>query len=120
MPARSAEVEAARVASAILINALIRRVEAEGGHGMVLAKGDANAGAILLVLADRGMTAGLRERTLLATGAGYGWTPTGPADLEAAGALADYLARRRRSDPDLWAVELDHPRAEAIAAELLG
>lgn len=111
--------EPARIASAILVNALIRRVEAAGGHGMVLAKGDASAGAILLVLADRGVNAGLRERTLLATGAGYGWTPTGPADLSPAGTLADYVARRRRSDPDLWAVELDHPRAEAIAAELL-
>ena len=111
--------EPARIASAILVNALIRRVEAEGGNGMVLAKGDANAGAILLVLADRGVSGGLRERTLSPAGTAYGWTPTGPPDLGAPGALADYIARRRRSDPDLWAVELDHPRAETIATELL-
>ena len=110
----------ARMASGILVNALIRRVEAEGGHGMVLAKGDANAGAILLVLADRGVSGTLLERTLALSGETYGWTATGPRDAAEPGAITDYLTRRRRSDPDLWAVELDHPRAGEIAAALLG
>ena len=110
----------ARAAAGLLVSALIRRVEAAGGHAAVLARGDATSGALLLALAERGMTTGLLERTLTPSGA-YGWTPTGPkADaLEEPGALADYIARRRRMDPDLWVVELDSPEAERIAGEVL-
>ena len=34
-------------------------------------------------------------------------------------ALATYVARRRRSDPDLWIIELDIPEAERFAAETI-
>jgi hypothetical protein len=105
----------ARPASGLLVSAIIRRIEAEGGHAMVLAKGDATAGAILLVIADRGETRRILERRMDFEGR-YRWEATGPADL---GELADYLARRRRSDTDLWVVELDSPEAERIAGELL-
>jgi hypothetical protein len=109
----------ARVTAGLLVSALIRRIEAEGGHAMVLAKGDATSGAILIALAVRGVTTRLVERALGMDGA-YAWVPSGPASFDEPGALADYIARRRRSDPDLWVVELDHERAEAIAGELLG
>lgn len=108
----------ARAAAGLLVSALIRRIEAAGGHAMVLAKGDATAGAILLAIAERGATSGLLERTLTASGA-YGWTRTGPAALGEPGVLAEYLARRRRADPDLWVIELDSPEAERIAGELI-
>lgn len=108
----------ARAAAGLLVSALIRRVEAAGGHAMVLAKGDATAGAILLAIAERGVTMGLLERILDASGA-YGWSAAGPAALDEPGVLADYLARRRRADPDLWVVELDSPEAKRIAAELI-
>lgn len=104
----------ARLAAGMLVSALIRRVEAVGGSGMVLAKGDAQAGALLIQLADRGVAGQLLERTLDAKGA-YRWQSTGPAD-EAA--RADYVARRRRSDPDLWVIELDSPSAAAIVDEV--
>ena len=109
----------ARVAAGLLVSALIRRIEEAGGHATVLAKGDPTAGAILLAIADRGVTTGLLERTLSLSGA-YAWSPTGPAALEEPGALAEYLARRRRADPDLWVVELDAPEAGRIASELIG
>jgi hypothetical protein len=108
----------ARPASGLLVSALIRRVEQEGGNGMVLAKGDATSGAILLVIAERGVTLQLLERALRFDGS-YHWTATGPASLEEPGALSDYVARRRRSDPDLWVVELDATDAARIAAELI-
>ena len=108
----------ARPATGLLVSALIRRIETAGGHAMVLAKGDPTAGAILLAIADRGVTSRLIERTMGPAGA-YRWSPTGPAALDDPTALGDYFARRRRGDPDLWVVELDSPEAEAIATELL-
>jgi hypothetical protein len=104
----------ARPAAGLLVSALIRRVQAEGDNAMVLAKGDATAGAILILIADRGITSALLERSLGV--AGYDWRPTGPADP---GERDDYIARRRRSDPDLWVIELDSPQAEAIVREMM-
>jgi len=96
----------ARLTSALLVSALIRKVESEGGTGAVLAKGDATAGSLLLLIADRGRTVAVRERGLLPNG-NPGWIATGPADLDDAEALASYLERRRKFDSDIWLVELD-------------
>ena len=96
---------APRLAAGMLVSALIRRVEELGGNGAVLAKGDATAGAILIQLAERGVPGDLLERRLDQEGA-YRWSPTGPGDAEQ---RSDYIARRRRGDPDLWVVELDVP-----------
>jgi len=106
-----------RLAAGIAVSALIRRIEAAGGHAMVLARGDATAGAILIAVAARGVTTRLLERTLGADG--YAWTATGPASFTEPGALSDYIARRRRNDPDIWVVELDHADAEGIARTTL-
>lgn len=108
----------ARASSGLLVPAMIRRIEAEGGTAMVLAKGDAVAGAILLVLADRGVVQQVVERVWQFEG-GYRLERVGPADISEPGAVSDYIARRRRSDPDMWAVELDHPDAAMIAGALL-
>lgn len=107
---------AGRLAAGLLVSALIRRVEAAGGSAMVLARGDATAGALLIQLAERGVAGPLLEHTLDSRGR-YAWTPTGP---EEAGARADYIARRRRSDPDLWVVELDVADAATIVADVAG
>ncbi len=104
----------ARAAAGLLVSALIRAVEAAGGGGMVLAKGDATSGAILLVLAERGRVTAVRERAPALEG-GYVWIPAGPAAFADPVALADYIARRRSRDPDLWVVELDHADALTLA-----
>jgi hypothetical protein len=105
-----------RLAAGMLVSALIRRAEEAGGNGMVLAKGDATAGALLIQLAERGAPGPLLERRLDPTGA-YRWSPTGPdADEE----RAAYIARRRRSDPDLWVIELDVADALTLVKEVAG
>ncbi|MFS0738042.1 DUF1491 family protein [Sphingomonas sp. 1P06PA] len=106
----------ARIAAGVLVSALIRQVEAAGGSGMVLARGDRESGAVLLALADRGVAGQLLERTLGFDGR-YTWTETGPDDPAA---LSDYLARRRQRDPDLWVVELDGAQSRAIADAMIG
>ena len=103
----------ARPAAGLIVSALIRRVEAAGGSAMVLAKGDATAGALLVQLADRGVVGALLER--MPGIEGYNWNEVGPRE-----GRDDYLARRRRADPDLWVVELDCAEARAIVEETAG
>jgi len=108
----------ARPATGLSVSALIRRTEAGGGSAMVLAKGDATAGAILLLLSDRGYPIGLFERVWRFEG-GFGLEAVGPNDLVQPGAVSEYIGRRRRTDPDLWALEIDHPEALRLARESL-
>ena len=103
-----------RLAAGLLVSALIRRIEEVGGSAMVLARGDATSGAMLVQLAERGVAGALLERRLGMDG--YEWAATGPDDP---GARAEYVARRRRSDPDLWVVELDHREAETVLRALI-
>ena len=107
---------APRLAAGMLVSALIRRAEEAGGSGMVLARGDATAGALLIQLAERGQPGPLLERRLDPTGS-YRWSPTGPeSDAE----RGDYIARRRRSDPDLWVIELDVAEGLALVEAIAG
>lgn len=103
----------ARPAAGLIVSALIRRIEAAGGSAMVLARGDATAGALLVLLAERGVMSGMVERSMGVDG--YAWRSTGPSDPAEHG---DYIARRRRSDPDLWVIELDCAGARAIVEEV--
>ena len=109
----------ARLTSRMLAGALIRRVQAEGGSATVLAKGDETAGAILLVCAERGAFKQMLERMPTLEG-GAQWQPVGPQATAPQEELDAYLARRRRSDPDLWLIELDIAQAERFAAETTG
>ena len=107
-----------RLASGLIVNALIRRVNAEGGSAMVLAKGEAEAGAILVLTLERGMNPGFFER-----GIGPDGEPallrSGPSTFDDPFAVSDYWQRRRSRDPDLWVVELDIASAERFAAETI-
>lgn len=107
-----------RLPSDMLVTALIRRVEIEGGHAMVLARGDRGGGSILLACAERGRIEKLLERTLDMNG-NYVWTPCGPQNPPEVQDFQEYLDRRRARDPDLWIVELDIAQAERFAAETI-
>ncbi len=108
-----------RLTSAMLVSALVRRVQAEGGHAAILAKGDAGGGAIILACAEKGRVSALLERVLDVRGR-YVWAPCGPADLADSVEISQYLERRRARDPDIWVVELDIADAERFAAETIG
>lgn len=107
-----------RLASHVLAGALMRRVEAVGGFAMVLHRGDATSGSILVQCLDHGRKTGLFERVPDYEG-GYRMAPCGPSP-DADQADADqYIERRLRSDPDLWVIELDVSDAERFAAETI-
>ena len=105
-----------RLASSVLVSALLRRAQDEGGFGAVLAKGDPTAGAIAVILAERGERIHLLERLLQADGT-YAWRASG-ADRETDEDFQARLDRRRKYDPDLWILELDIASAERFAAEM--
>lgn len=106
-----------RLASSVLVGALIRTAETQGGVGAVLAKGDPLAGAVAVVLAERGIKRRFLERTLGPDG-DYHWSdPGGGAERDEAG-FTTLIDRRRRADPDLWVVELDIASAERFADEM--
>lgn len=82
----------------------------------MLARGDATAGAILFVGRDRTGSTGLFERGIGPAG-DSALLPVGPRDDERA--ITEYWTRRRRSDPDLWVVEVDIADAERFVAETM-
>ncbi|HEX8642233.1 MAG TPA: DUF1491 family protein [Allosphingosinicella sp.] len=107
-----------RLASSVLVSALIRLAEGQGGFGAVLASGDATSGAIAVILLERGVTSRLFERLLQPDGC-YSWAESTPA-AEGETGVQRLLERRRRFDPDLWIIELDIASAERFAAEMNG
>jgi len=108
----------ARLTSAMLVSALVRGADQRGGSAMILAKGDATAGGILLLTYQKGTNPRFFERGLGPEGI-PALIRAGPQDIGDEQAVSDYWERRRRFDSDLWVVELDIADAERFAAELL-
>lgn len=108
-----------RLPAHLEVAALIRAAEAAGGFAAVLARGERDAGTILLLTLERGGRARLWERLPRLDGRRI-FEVTREEAPEAPGVLADYLARRRASDPDSWLVELDIAEPERLIAELAG
>ena len=106
-----------RLTSDFRVRALLRRVHDAGGSAMVLARGDAMSGAILVLALDRGADPAFHERGF-GPGGDIALIRTGPTSGDPA-AVTDYWQRRRRNDPDLWVVELDIAQAERFAAETI-
>jgi hypothetical protein len=106
-----------RLQSAILVNALLRRAESEGGFAAVVAKGDATAGSVLVILAERGRKMQILERLMQGNGR-YSWQRIGDEALANSEETEKFLKRRRKYDPDIWLIELDVPSAERFAAEM--
>jgi hypothetical protein len=107
----------ARLQSSVMVSALKRRAESEGGFAAVLAKGDADAGAILVILAERGRKLRILERALQPDGL-YSWRDVASQVIEKEEQIDELLGRRRKYDPDLWIIELDVASAERFAAEM--
>ncbi len=105
-----------RLPTHLAVGALLRRVNDSGGLAVVRARGEAQGGALLVLIAEgRGLRAiermrGLDDRDML--------IPAGPS-TGAVEELEDYWQDRRGRDPDLWVIELDVPDAERFVAETI-
>jgi hypothetical protein len=107
-----------RLPSGVLVSALLRRVNDAGGIGMVRARGDEQAGAILILALDRGEKPRLIERGIGPDGATM-LVQSGPPSGSDAQVIDDYWRKRCQRDPDLWVIELDSALAERFAAETI-
>ncbi len=95
-----------RLKSGIWVQALIRRCDLAAVAVAVVAKGDGDAGAILLKLSGREGDNTVLAQARRADGAAVWMRATGPAPVSDAEADA-YIARQRGRDPDLWVIEIE-------------
>ena len=105
-----------RLPAAVEAAGLVRRAEADGDFATILKKGDADRGALLLMVSSRGRHVACLERMLALEG-GYNWRHVGPGESASSQEVAEFLAKRTRFDADLWAIELDVADAERFIAE---
>lgn len=96
-----------RVKASLTVSIALRMGDMNGKPGMVLRKGDPDAGGILLVLHGREGLVVLSRMT--DPDGGHAWikaTGAAPVDQDAADS---YIARQVKFDPDLWVLEFETP-----------
>jgi len=97
----------ARIKAGIWVSAALRLGSVMGKPGMVIYKGDADAGGVAVILRGRGGCMALSQfrdqEGELAWMRGTGPTPVSEAEVDA------YIGKQRRYDPDLWVIEFDAP-----------
>ncbi len=98
----------ARLKAGIWASAALRRAHQLGRSGMVLRRGDPDAGGILVVLREHAGTLVVLGQTRTADGEPAWIRGTGAAPTDQATADA-YVARQVARDPDLWVLEIDGP-----------
>jgi hypothetical protein len=102
-----------RLPSRLIVDLLLRSASATGGFATVLAHGDDHGGQILIQCRDRDVVGPLMERQFDGV-----WRAVGPAGADADTLRDAYIERRRRTDPDLWLIELDIAEAPQFVAAL--
>jgi hypothetical protein len=100
-----------RLPAHLEVGGLIRAVGSAGGFATVIAKGERDAGTILLVCSEKGGPATAYERMPQADGS-RGWTLVRKQENEEPQQFWEYCERRKSQDPDLWILELDVPSPE--------
>ena len=96
-----------RVKVGIWVSAALRMADIAGKPGVVVRRGDSDAGGVIALLRGR---AGVMVLTQVRTGSGEAaWLrATGPDPVEDA-AVDIYIERQVGRDPDLWVVEFECP-----------
>ena len=102
-----------RLKSGIWMKALIRRCDLSAVPVAVLARGDADAGAILLKFNSGAAGCSVLTQARGRDGELLWMRATGPAPVAEADADA-YIARQRQRDPDIWVAEIESGSAETV------
>ncbi|MDZ4308491.1 DUF1491 family protein [Allopontixanthobacter sp.] len=107
----------ARLPAHLEVSGLLRMAEADGGFAAVLAKGERDAGTILVLTMEKGRNRVLYERMPQLDGSRK-FVPVKEHDMDNVEEFDEYLARRKRQDGDLWIVEVDIANPERFIAAL--
>jgi hypothetical protein len=102
-----------RLATHMIVSALIRQFSAMGDFATVLHKGDPVAGVLLLVSRIKGRNPALFEQ-FPAVNATRNWQPVFNQNIDNEQKISDYLERRIKQDRDIWVLELDVAFAERL------
>ena len=106
-----------RIPAHLEVAAIIRLAESQGGFATVLAKGERDAGTILLVTTCRGQGGVLYERMPALDGS-RSFVATLAQNPENPNEFSQYLARRRDRDRDIWVIEVDIVDQERFVAQI--
>jgi len=98
-------------------SAILRLAESQGGFATVLAKGEHDAGTILLVTLCRGAAGALYERMPQLDGS-RSFVTVKRENSDNPQEFSEYLARRRQQDQDMWLIEVDIPDPERFIAQI--
>ena len=107
----------ARLPAHLEVSAIIRAVEAQGGFASVIAKGEKDAGTLLILTMCRGDNAVLFERMPQLDGS-RPFVAAKRENPENTQEFSEYLERRRRQDADLWLIEVNIADPERFVAQL--
>ena len=106
-----------RLPAHLEVSAIIRMVEAGGGFATLVARGERDAGTILLLTLERDETATLYERMPQLDGT-RPYIAAKRENSEKPTEMDEYIARRRSQDPDIWVIEANVADAERFIATL--
>lgn len=98
--------EEPRIKAGLWVQMALRMGDIDGRAGMVVRRGDPDAGGILVVLRRRDEVSVLSQ--VRAAGESAWMRATGPDSVDDATVDA-YIARQVSRDPDLWVLEFNAP-----------
>ena len=107
-----------RLTAEFRVKALIRRGGAVGVQVVLVRRGDATAGSVLLKVNRFGAGVRVLTETRDPQGAAAWMSGTGAAPVSEAVADA-YIDRARNRDPDLWVVEVEDPEGKLALDEAI-
>jgi len=98
--------------------ALMRQVQSQGGFATIIKHGDDDRGALILLIAERGLPKALIERRM-GPDFEYRWAVVTTVDMTDPERFRESTEKLQLSDPDCWLIELDVADAERFVAETI-
>ena len=106
-----------RLPAHLEISGMIRAIESQGGFASVIAKGERDAGTILILTIYRGENAVLFERLPQLDGS-RPFIAAKQQNTEKPQEIFEYLEKRKKQDPDIWILEADIADGARFVASL--